>query len=81
MFEHGVDLDGPKKRAPAQKYAYSFLTTVVRSKLVQVSYFQDQGLEVFLEKLEAEKLIDLFTNSTKDCSVPVLAKFYTNFHV
>ena len=36
---------------------------------------------MFLEKLEAQKLVDLFTNSTKGYSVSVLAKFYTTFRV
>ena len=81
MFKQGADLDGKKKRAPAEKYAHFFWKIVVQSKLVKVSNFQEQGLEVFLEKLEAHKLVDLFTNSTKGCSIPMLAKFYTNFRV
>jgi len=61
-----------KKGAPAEKYAHSFWKRVSQSKLVKVSYFQEQGLEVFLKKLPAQKLLDLFRNSTNGYSVPVL---------
>ena len=42
-----------KKGATAEKYAHSFRKTFIWSKLVKVSYFQEQGLKVFLEELEA----------------------------
>jgi len=51
---------------------------MVRGKVVKVSYFQKQGLGVFLEKLEALGWLDLFMNTTRGCSVPNLAEFYTN---
>jgi len=43
-----------------------------------VSYFQEQGLGVFLEKLEAQRWLDLFTDTMRGCSVPDLAEFYAN---
>jgi len=51
---------------------------VVRAKVVKVSYFQEQGLGVFLEKLEAQGWLALFTNTKTGCSVPDLAEFYAN---
>ena len=51
---------------------------VVRGKVVKVQYFQDQGLEVFLNKLKAQGWLDLFTNTQLVCSPPDLAEFYAN---
>jgi len=51
---------------------------VVQGKVVKVSYFQEQGLGVFLEKLEAQGWLDLFTDTKRGCSVPNLAEFYAN---
>jgi len=51
---------------------------VVRRKVVKVSYFQEQGLTVFLEKLEAQGWLDLFTDTKRGCSVPDLAEFHVN---
>ena len=51
---------------------------VVRGKVVKVSYFQEQGLGVFIEKLEAQGSLDLFTDTTTRFSVPNLAEFYAN---
>ena len=51
---------------------------MVRAKVVKVSYFQEQGLGVFLEKLEAQGWLALFTNTKTGCSVPDLAEFYAN---
>ena len=50
----------------------------MRGKLVRVSYFQDQGLEVFLEKLRAQGWYELFTNTQLGCSQPDVAEFYAN---
>jgi len=46
--------------------------------VVKIAYFQAQGLGVFLEKLEAQGWLDLFTNTYRGCSVPDLAEFYAN---
>jgi len=46
--------------------------------MVKVSYFQEQGLGVFLEKLEGQGWLKLFTNTKSGCSVMELAEFYTN---
>jgi len=43
-----------------------------------VSYFQEQGLSVFLEKLATQGWLDLFTDTKRGCSVPDLAEFYVN---
>ena len=51
---------------------------MVRGKLVRVSYFQEQGLEVFLEKLRAQGWLELFTNTEMRCSQPDVAEFYAN---
>jgi len=51
---------------------------VVRGKLVKVSYFHEQGLEVFLDKLKAQGWFELFTNTHMGCSQPDVAEFYTN---
>ena len=50
----------------------------MRGKLVKVSYFQEQGLEVFLEKLKAQGWFELFTNTQMGCSQPDVAEFYAN---
>ena len=49
-----------------------------RQKLVKVSYFQEQGLEVFLDKLNTQGWFELFTNTQMGCSQPDVAKFYAN---
>ena len=51
---------------------------VVRGKFVRVQFFQDQGLEVFLNKIKAQGWFDLFTNTQMVCSPPDLAEFYAN---
>ena len=51
---------------------------MVRGKLVKVSYFQEQGLEVFLDKLKAQGWFKLFTNTQMGCSQQVVAEFYAN---
>ena len=43
-----------------------------------MSYFQEQGLEVFLEKLKAQGWYELFTNTQVGCSQPDVAEFYAN---
>jgi len=49
--------------------------------MVSVSYFQKQGLKVFLEKLKAQGWLYLFTNTKRGYFVPELDAFYANFHV
>ena len=43
-----------------------------------MAYFQEQGLEVFLEKLKVQGCLDLFINAQRGCSIPELAEFYAN---
>ena len=43
--------------APSPKLEKLQKRGVVRGKLVKVSYFQEQGLEVFLDKLKAQGVI------------------------
>jgi len=50
----------------------------MRGKIVKVTYFQEQGLEVFLDKLRAQRWLDLFANTHLGCSVPDLAEFYAD---
>ena len=45
---------------------------------MKVQYFQEQGLEVFLDKLKAQGWLELFANTQLGCSVPDLAEFYAN---
>jgi len=54
---------------------------VVRGKIVKVAYFQEQGLEVFLDKLRQQGWLELFTNTNLGCSVPDLAEFYARYSV
>jgi len=63
---------------PAAKLAYFLQRSVVRGKVVRTEYFQEQGLEVFLERLRAQGWLSLFTNTQMGCSVPELVEFYAN---
>jgi len=49
--------------APSPKLEKFQKRGVVREKLVKVGYFQEQGLEVFLDKLKAQGWFELFTNT------------------
>jgi len=51
---------------------------VVRGKIIKVDYFQEQGMEVFLEKLQAQGWLELFANTQRGCSIPNLVEFYAN---
>jgi len=62
----------------AEKYEHFIQKTVVRGKMVKVSYFQEHGLGVFMEKLEAQGWLELFTNTKRGCYVLKLAAFYAN---
>jgi len=53
----------------------------VQGKIVKVTYFQEQGLEVFLDKLRAQGWLELFANTQLGCSVPDLAEFYANCNI
>jgi len=64
--------------APSPKLEKFQKRGVVRGKVVKVSYFQDQGLEVFLDKLKAQGWYELFTNTQLGCSQPDVAEFYAN---
>ena len=43
-----------------------------------MSYFQEQGLEVFLDKLKTQEWYELFTNTQMGCSQPDVTEFYAN---
>ena len=45
------------------------------------TYLQEQGLEVFLDKLRAQGWLELFANTQLGYSVPDLAEFYANCNV
>ena len=62
----------------AERYEHFLQKSVVRRKVVKVSYFQEQGLTVFLEKLEAQGWLDLFTDTKRGYLVSDLAEFYAN---
>jgi len=49
---------------------------VVRGKVVREEYFQEQNLEEFLEKLQDQGWLTVFTNTQMGCSQPDLAEFY-----
>jgi len=55
--------------------------SVVRGKILKIVYFQEQGLEVFLDKLRQHGWLELFTNTNLGCSVPDLAEFYARCSV
>jgi len=64
--------------APSLKLDKFLKRGVVRGKIVKVGYFQEQGLEVFLDKLKAQWCFELFTNTQLGCSKPDVAEFYAN---
>jgi len=80
----GESSAGPKAKkaksaAPtSSKLAQLLQRRVVRGKIVKISYFQEQGLTVFLDKLKAQGWLHLFTNTQMGCFVPKLAEFYAN---
>jgi len=49
--------------APSPKLEKFQKRGVVMGKLIKVSYFQEQGLEVFLDKLKAQGWFELFINT------------------
>jgi len=64
--------------APSSKLEKFLKRGVVRGKIVKVGYFQEQGLEVFLDKRKAQGWFELFTNTQLGCSQPDIAEFYAN---
>ena len=48
---------------PSPKLEKFLKRGVVRGKIVKVGYFQEQDLEVFLDKLKAQRWFELFTNT------------------
>jgi len=48
---------------------------------VRVDYFQEPGLQVFLDKIQAQGWLALFTNTQRGCSIPDLVEFYANYEV
>ena len=64
--------------APSPKLDKFQKRGVVRGKLVRMSYFQEQELQVFLEKPRAQGWLELFTNTQMGCSQPDVAEFYAN---
>jgi len=67
-----------KNMTLAERYEHFLQRSMVRGKVVKVPYFQEQGLGVFLEKLEAQGWLDLFIDTKKGCLVPDLAEFYAS---
>ena len=67
--------------SPSPQLAIFLKRGVVRSKIVKVCYFREQGLEVFLDKLRDQGWLELFTNTQMGCSQPDLAEFYANVSV
>jgi len=67
-----------KNMSFAEKYEHFLQKSAVRDKVVKVSYFQEQGLGLFLEKLVAQGWLDLFTNTKKGCFDLDLVEFYAN---
>ena len=67
--------------APSPKLEKFLKRGVVRGKIVKVGYFQEQGLEVSLDKLTAQGWFELFTNTQLGCSQPDVAEFYVNVSV
>jgi len=58
-----------------ERYEHFLQQSVVRGKVVKVSYFQEQGLGAFLEKLEAQGWLDLSMNT----KTSVLLKTWLSF--
>ena len=87
MSELVEESDEPKKKKVrknmtlAERYEHFFQKSVVRGKVVKVSFFQEHELGWFLEKLEAQGWLDLFTDTKRGCLVLDLADFDANYAV
>jgi len=51
---------------------------IVRGKIIRASYFHDQGLEVFLAKVQTQGWFELFANTELGCSPADVVEFYAN---
>ena len=74
----------PKLATPSpmsDMHAQLLKRNVVRGKVINERFFEEQGLGVFLTKLRAQGWLDLFANTQLGCSVPELAEFYANCEV
>jgi len=76
----------PSKRvntlvSPSPQLAIFLKRGVVRGKIAKVSYFREEGLEVFLDKLRDQGWLELFMNTQMGCFQPDLAEFYGNVSV
>jgi len=84
VFELVEDVETPKKKRMrknmsfAEKYEHFLQKSVVRGKVLKISYFQEQGLGLYLEKLEAQDWLDLFINTKRACSALDLDEFFAN---
>ena len=67
-----------KAMTPAETSTHFLQNSVVRGKVIKVDYFKEQGLRLFLDKLQAQGRLELFTNTHRGCSVLDLADFYAN---
>jgi len=83
--EHGPSAKSPVKpkvkkakttTSPPPNLDKFLKQSVVRGKVVKIGYFQEQGLEVFLDKLTDQGWLELLTNNQMGCSQPELAEFY-----
>jgi len=79
-----LEIEEPKKKKPEKamtpdaKYTHFLQRSLVRGKVVKMDYFKEQGLGLFLQKLEIQGWLKLFTNTLRGCSIPDLAEFYAN---
>ena len=48
---------------------------------MKVDYFQEQDLQVFLDKVQAQGWLAPFANTQRGCSIPDLGEFYANCEV
>ena len=62
----------------AEKYAHFLQKSVVRGKVVKVDYFKERRLGLFLDKLQSQSWLELFTNTHRGCTVPDVVEFYAN---
>jgi len=51
---------------------------IIRGKIIRASHFHDQGLEVFLDKVQTQGWFELFANTELRCSPADVVEFYAN---
>jgi len=66
---------------PSPKLEKFLNRDVVRGKIVKISYFREQRLEVFLDKVRDQGWLEVFMNTQMGCSQANLAEFYANVSV